>query len=151
MVKYNKVNIKLSDSQLNKLKSAIKNQTGVTLKMNIKIFNGNNLPHELLLTATQKTKRRNAFENNMLTDIKLSKAQISQIIQPGGILGSLLSIIAGPSMKLAVPLAKNVLVLLEITAVASAIDAGIQNKIHGSRTTTLIISNEEMNDILKIV
>ena len=59
MVEYNKVNIKLSDSQLNKLKSAAKNQTGVVLRMNIKIFNGNNIPHELSLTATQKTKLRN--------------------------------------------------------------------------------------------
>ena len=59
MVEYNKVNIKLSDSQLNKLKSAAKNQTGVALRMNIKIFNGNNLPHELSLTTRQKTKLRN--------------------------------------------------------------------------------------------
>ena len=76
MAEYNKVNVKLSDSQLNKLKTAVvKNQTGATLRMNIKMFNGNNLPHELLLTTRQL---RNAFENNMLTDIKLSKAQISK-------------------------------------------------------------------------
>ena len=62
MVEYNKVNVKLSDSQLNKLKTAVKNQTGATLKMNIKIFNGNNFPHELLLTTRQTTKLRNAFE-----------------------------------------------------------------------------------------
>ena len=74
MVEYSKVNVKLSSSQLNKLKTAAKNQTGVTLRMNIKMFNGNNLPHELLLTTRQKTKLRNAFENNMSTDIKLSKA-----------------------------------------------------------------------------
>ena len=56
MVEYSKVNVKLSDSQLNKLKSAAKNQTGVTLIINIKMFNGNDLPHELLLTTTrQKT------------------------------------------------------------------------------------------------
>ena len=79
MVKYNKINVKLSDSQLNKLKSATKNKTGVTLRMNIKMFNANNLPHALLLTTRQKTKLRNAFENNMSTDIKLSKAQISKI------------------------------------------------------------------------
>ena len=75
MVEYNKVNDKLSDSQLNKMKSSTKNQTGVTLRMNIKTFNGNNLPHELLLTTRQKTKLRNAFRNNVLTDIKLSRAQ----------------------------------------------------------------------------
>ena len=54
-------------------------------------------------------------------------------------------------MKVAIPLTKNVLAPLGITAAASAIDAGIQKKIHGSGTTTLIISNEEMNDIMKIV
>ena len=63
----------------------------------------------------------------------------------------MLSKLAGPLMKIAVPLAKNVLASLGITAAASALDAGIQKKIHGSGTTTLIISNEEMNDIIKIV
>ena len=86
----------------------------------------------------------------MSTDIKLSKVQISKIIQSGGFLGSLLSKLAGPLMKVAIPLAKNVLAPLGITAAAS-IDAGIQKKIHGFGTTTLIISNEEMNDIMKIV
>ena len=80
MVEYNKVNVKLSDSQLNKLKSATKNQIGVTLRMNIKMFDGNYLPQELLLTTRQKTKLRNAFNNNMSTDIKLSRGQISKII-----------------------------------------------------------------------
>ena len=115
------------------------------------MFNGNDLPHELLLTTRQRTKLRNAFNNNMSTDLKLSKAQISKIIQSGGFLGSLLSKLAGPLMKVAIPLAKNVLAPLGITAAASAIDAGIQKKIHGSGTTTLIISNEKMNDIMKIV
>ena len=91
MDEYNKVNVKLSDSRLNKLKSAVKNQTGVTLRINIKMFDGKNLPHELLLTTRQKTKLRNAIENNMSTDIKLSKTQISKIIQSGGFFGSLLS------------------------------------------------------------
>ena len=80
MVECNKVNVKLSNSQPNKLKSAAKNQTGVILRMNIKMFNGNNWPHEFLLTTRQKTKLRNAFKNNMSTDIKLYKAQISKII-----------------------------------------------------------------------
>ena len=75
---------KLSDLQLNKIKSAVKNQTGVNLRMNIKMFEGNNLPHELLLTTRQKTKLRNNFENSMSTDIKFSKAQIAKIIQYGG-------------------------------------------------------------------
>ena len=128
MVEYNKVNIKSSDTQLKKLKTAVKNKTGTTLRISLKMFNGNNLPHELLLTTRQKTKLRNAFNNNMSTDLKLSKAQISKIIQSGGFLGSLLSKIAGPLMKIAIPLAKNVLALLGITAAASAIEPGIQTK-----------------------
>ena len=115
------------------------------------MFDGNNLPHELLLTTRQKTKLRNALNNNMSTNIKLSKTQITKIIQSGGFLGSLLSKLAGPLMKVAVPLAKNILVPLGITAAASALDVGIKKKkIHVSGTTTLIISNEEMNDIMKI-
>ena len=87
----------------------------------------------------------------MSTYVKLFKAQISKIIQSVGFSGSLLSKLAVPLMKVAVSLAKNILAPLGITAAASAIDAGIQKKIHGSGTTTLIISNEEMNDIMKIV
>ena len=151
MVEYTKVNVKLSDAQLKKLKTAVKDKTRITLRMSLKMFAGNDLPHELLLTTRQKIKLRNAFNNNMSTDLKLSKAQISKIIQSGGFLGSLLSKLAGSLMKVAIPLAKNVLALLEITAAASAIDAGFQKKMHGSGTTTLIISNEEMHDIMKIV
>ena len=65
MVEYNKINVKLPDSQLSKLKSAVKNQTGVALRMNIKMFEANKLPQELFLTARQKNKLRNAFENNI--------------------------------------------------------------------------------------
>ena len=86
MVEYYKVNTKLSDSQLNELKNAVKNQTGVTLKMNIKIFEENNLPHELLLTTRHKTILRNVFQNNISTNIKLSKAQIFKITQSRGFL-----------------------------------------------------------------
>ena len=85
----------------------------------------------------------------MSTDIKLSKAQISKIIQSGGFLGSLLSKLAGQLMKVAIPLSKNVLAPLGITAAAKAIDAGIQKKMHSSGTT--IISNKEMNNIIKVV
>ena len=92
--------------------------------MSFKKFNGKHLPHELLLTTRQK-KLRNAFNNDMSTDVKFSKAQISKIIQSGGILGSLLSQLAGPLMKVAIPLAKNVLAPLGITAAVSAIYAGI--------------------------
>ena len=128
MVEYSKVSVKLSDTQLKKLKTAVKDKTGTTLRISLKMFNGNDLPHELLLTTRQKTKLRNAFNNNMSTDLKLSRAHTSKIIQSGGFLGSLLSKLAGPLMKLAIPLAKNVLAPLGITAAASAIDAGIQKK-----------------------
>ena len=150
MVEYNTVNAKLSNSQLNKLKSAVKNKQGTTLRMNARIFNGNNLPHELLLTTRQTTKLRNAIENNLQTNIKLSKAQISKIIQSGEFLSKIL----GPLLKTGLPLLKSVtkpLELLGLTAASSAIDVGVQKKIYGSGKTTLIISNEEMNDIMKIV
>ena len=152
MDEYSKVNVKLSHRQLKQLKTAVKDKTGATLQMNLKVFDGNDLAHELLLTTRQKTKLRNPFNNNMSTDlIKLLKAQISKITQSGGFLGSLLSKLASPVMKVAIPLATNVLAPLGITATASAIDAGIQKKIQGSGTTTLIISNKNLNDIMKIV
>ena len=119
--------------------------------MSLKMLDRNVLPHELLLTTRQKTKLIKALNNNMSTDLKLSKAQISKMLQSGKILGSLLSKLAGPLMKVAILLAKNVLAPLGITAAASAIDGGIQKKIHGSGTTNLIISNEEMKEIMKIV
>ena len=151
MVEYSRVNVKLTDTQLKKLKSSVKNKTGTTLRMSFKIFDGNNLPHKLLLTTSQKTKLRNVFNNSMSTDIKLARAQISKIIQFGGFLESLLNKLAGPSVKGAISLAKNVLTQLGIMASASATDAGIKKKIHSWGPTTLIISNEEMNDIMKIV
>ena len=98
-----------------------------------------------------KIKLRNPFSDDMSTDLKLSKAQDSKIIQTGEFLGSLLSKLAGQLKKVAFPLEKNILVPLGITAAASAIDAGIQKKIHGSGTAFLIIPNKEMNDIMKIV
>ena len=96
------------------------------------MFSANNLPHELLLTTRQTTKLRNSFENNMSTDIKLSRAQIPKIIQSGGFIGKLL----GPLLKTGLPLiknvikslARNVLIPLGLTAAASATDAGIQKK-----------------------
>ena len=72
MVEYRKVNVKLSDAQLKKLKTSVKNKTGANLRMSLRMLYGNNLPHELLLTKRQKTKLRNAFNNNMSTDLTLS-------------------------------------------------------------------------------
>ena len=83
MVEYSEVSVKLSDTQLKKLKTAVKSKTVATLRMSLKMFDGNVLPHEFLLTTRQRTKLRNAFNNNMSTEVKLSKALISKIIQSG--------------------------------------------------------------------
>ena len=80
MVEYTKVNVKLTDLQLSKLKKAVKNNDSTTLRIGIKNLNKEDLPHELLLTTIQNTKLRNAINNNMATDLKLSKAQIKQLI-----------------------------------------------------------------------
>ena len=131
MVEYSKVNVKLSDMQLKKSKTGVENKTGTTLRMNLKMFNGNDLLHELLLTARQKTKLRNSFNNNISTGLKLSKAQISKIIQSGSFLGRLL----GPLLKTGLPvinviktLAKSVLISLGLTVAASVADPGIHKK-----------------------
>ena len=150
MVECSKVTVKLSDRQLKNLKTAVKNKTGTILRMSLKMLDRNDLPHELLLTTKQKTRPRNVLNNNKSTDIKLCKAQISKIIQSRGFLGSLLSKLAGPLMKVAVPLTNSILASLGITAAASAIDSRIQRKIYGSETTTLIIANKEINDKMKI-
>ena len=150
MVEHTKINCKLTNVQLNKLKKAAKSNEEASLRLSIKNFNKDELPQELLLTTRQNTKLRNAINNNLATDVKLSKAQIKKLIQSGGILGKLLSKLAGPLMKVAIPLAKNVLAPLGITAAMSAIDGSIQNKIHGSGIK-LIIEQEDMNDIIKII
>ena len=119
--------------------------------MNMKKFDWDKFSHELLLTTRQKKKLRNAFENNMAAGIKLFIMQISKIIQSVGFSGTSLSKIADSLMKVAVPLAKNILAPWKITAAAPAIDAGIEKKTHGSEMTTLIILNEKMSHIMKIV
>ena len=118
-----------------------------------------NFPHKLLLTNRQVSNLRKAFTNKSSTDIKLSKAQLSKMIQSGGFLGRLLR----PLLKRGLPLIKNVtkqlaksvLIPLGLTAAASAADAGIHKKILGSghnhpSSTTLTISNNEMEDIIRI-
>ena len=150
MVEYNAVNAKLSNSQLNKLKTAVKNNERKTLRISARMFISDSLAHELLLTTRQTTKLRNAIKINTSTDTKMSKAQISKIVYSGGFLGKLF----GPLLKNGLPLLKSVikpLGLLGLTSASSAIDAGVQENIYGSGTTTLVISNEKMNDIMKIV
>ena len=150
MVKYSKVDCKLTSVQLSKLKRAVKSNEGATLRLGIRNFNKDERPHEFSLTTRQNTKLRNALNNNSATDIKLSKTQIKKIIQSEGFLGKLLSKLAGPLMKVAMPLAKNVLAPLGLTAAMSATDGSIQKKIHGSGVK-LIIEQEDMNDIMKII
>ena len=155
MTQYNSLDVKLSNPQLNKLKSAIKNETDVVLRISSgMVGNSNdntNFPHKLLLTDRQVANIRKAFANNLSTEVKFSKSQLLKMSQSGGFLGNLLSRLAGPLMKVAMPLAKNVLAPLGLSAAMSAIDGSIKKKMLGSGTTTLIISNDEMNDIIKIV
>ena len=150
MVEYTKVNIKLTILQLSKLKKAVKNNDSATLRISIKNFNKDELPHELLLTTRQSTKLRNTINNNMATDLKLSKAQIKMMIQSGGFLGKLLIKLAGPLMKVSMPLAKNVLAPLGLTAAMSAIDDSIQKKMR-EEGVKLVTEQGDMNDIMKVI
>ena len=152
MTQYNSLNVKLSNSQLNKLNSAIKNETEVVLRSSNMIGdNQTNFSQKLFLTNRQVSNLRKAFSNHLSADIKLSKTQLSKMIQSGGFLGRLL----GPLLKTGLPLTKNtikplaksVLIPLGLTAAASAADAGIHKKIlrsgnHPSHNTVLIISND---------
>ena len=155
MTQYNSLNVKLSNSQLNKLKSSIKDETDVVLRISSNMVSNSNdntnFPHEVLLTKRQVANIRKAFANHSSIDIKLSKTQLSKMIQSGGFLGKLLGKLAGPLMKVAMPLAKNVLAPLGLSAAMSAIDGSIKKKMLGSGATTLIISNDEMDHISKIV
>ena len=160
MTQCNGLNVKLSNSQRNKLKSAITNETEVVLRLSSNMIGDNktNFPHTLLLTNRQVANLRKAFANHLSADIKLSKTQLSKMIQSGGFLGRLL----GPLLKTGLPLienvikpiAKSVLIPLKLTAAASVADARIHKKILGSgrnNTTTLPISNNEIEDIIKII
>ena len=148
----------MSNSQLNKLKSGIKANTEVTLKLSSNVVadsnDESNFPHKLLLTNTQVSRFHKAFANNSSANIKLSKTQFQKIGQIGGFLDRLLGplpktgLLVGNVLK---PLAKNVLIPLGLTAAASATDTAIHKKMFGSSNTTLLISNEEKNDIMKII
>ena len=159
MTQYNSLNVKRSNSQLSKLKSTIKNETDVVLRLSSNMIGSlddeANFSHKLLLTNRQVANLRRAFASQTSTDIKLSKTQLSKMIQSGGFLGRILGQLLRtglPLMKsLIKPLAKSVLIPLGLTVAASAADAGINRKILGSgHNTTLIISNDEMKNILEI-
>ena len=136
MTQYNSLNVKLSNSQLNKLKSAIKNETDIVLSLSSNMIGKSNdetnFPHKLLLTNTQVVNLCKDFANYTSTDIKLSKTQLAKMIQSGGFLGQLLGLL----LKTGLPLMKNViqafaksaLVLLGLIATASATGAGIHKK-----------------------
>ena len=152
MTQYNRVNVKVSISQLNKLKSAIKNENDVVIRLSRNMIGDSNdkgnFSHELLLIDRQVSSIRKVFANNSSVDIKFSKTQLSKMIQSGGFLGKLL----GPLLKTGLLLIKNVINPLGLTAAVSAADAGIHKKILGSgNNTTLIISNKDMDDLIKIV
>ena len=108
MTQYNSLNVNLSNSQLNKLKSALKNETEVVLRLSSNMIgnsdDGSNFPLKLLLTNAQAANHCKAFVNITSTDNKLSKNQLSKMIQSGGFLGTLL----GPLLKTGLPLIKNV-------------------------------------------
>ena len=108
MTQYNSLNVKLSNSQLSKLKSAIKNETDVVLRLSSNMIGNSdqntNFPHELLLTNRQVTNLRKAFAKNTSTNVKLLKTQLSEIIQSGGFLGKFL----GPLLRTGLPLMKSV-------------------------------------------
>ena len=157
----------MSNSQLNKLKSGIKNCTNVTLKLLSYVIGDsndeNNFPHKLFLTNTQVSKIRKAFANGSSANTKLSKTHLHKIGQSGGFLSRL----SGPLLKSGLALigneikllAKSVLIPLGLTEATSATDAATSKKMVASghpsdlalRFTTLITSNEEMNDIMRIV
>ena len=147
------MNVKLSNSQLNKLKSAIKNGADVVLRLSSNMVGNSddeaNFPHKLLLTNRQTLSLRKAFSNRTSVDIKLSKAQLTKM-QRGRFLEFLM-----PLLKSGLPLLKSVVKPLgmpRLTAAASATGVAINKKILGSRNnTTLIISNDDMHDLLKIV
>ena len=134
MTQYNSLNVKLSNSQLNKFKSAIKNKTEVILRLSSNMIGDNetNFPHNLLLTNRQVSNLRKTSANHSSADIKLSKTQLSKMIQSGGFLGALL----GPLLKTGLPLIKNVikpfakhvLIPLGLSAAASAADAEINKQ-----------------------
>ena len=139
MTQYNSLNVKLSNSQLNKFKSAIKNETEVVLRLSSNMIGDNeaNFPHKLLLTNTQVSNLCKAFANNSSANIKLSKTQLSNMIQSGGFLSRLL----GPLLKTGLPLisnvikplAKSVLIPLGLTEAVSVADAEIHKKNIGIR------------------
>ena len=144
MSQYNSLNVKLWNSQLNKFKSAIKNENEGVLRLSSNMAGDNetNFPHKLLLTNRQVSNLRKAFANHLSADIKLSKTQLSKMIQSGGFLGRLLGLLLKSGLPLIKnvikPLAKSVLIPLRLTA-ASAAGAGIHKKNIRIRSSSFVL------------
>ena len=152
MAQYNKVNLHLTNLQLKKIQDAVKNNNGKTIRLSNKNFNKNfnknQLLHEVYLTQRQMERLNDKIKNNMSTDIKLSKVHINKIIKEGGNLGKLF---LPKLIKPAISLGKPILAPLGLSAAMSATDAAIQKKMYGSGNAALIISDNDMNDLIKIV
>ena len=142
MTQYNTLNAKLSNSQLNKLKSTIKNGTEVTLNLSSNFIGSSNdetnFLNKLLVTDTQVLKICKAFANGSSAYIKLSETQLHKIVQSGGFLARFLGpflnaglLLIGNVLK---PLAKSVLIPTGLTVAASATDAATHKKMFGSGT-----------------
>ena len=156
MAQYNGFNVNLSNSQLNRLKSAIKNEIEVVLRSNMvgSSADETNFPHKLLLTNRKVANLCKSFSNHSSADIKLSKTQLFKMIQLGVFIGALLKTGLPLIKNVIKPFAKSVLIPLGLTAAASAADAGTNKKILGSDrndTATRTISNDKMEDNIKIV
>ena len=140
-MQYNKINLRLTNSQLKKIADAVKNNDGTTIRLSNK---------NLSLTEQQLNKLKKKTENNMSSGIKLSKVQINKIIKEGENLGRLLMNFLPKLIKPAISIGKNILAPLGLSAAMSPTDAAIQKKMYGSGNKTLIISNNDLNDLIKI-
>ena len=155
MANYQKARVKLANTQLNKLKSVAKNKAGAILRMNTKRFQDAELLHESFLTTRKTSKVRNAFAKNMSTDIKLSKAQISKTIQSVGTFDFCLANLGKKALtNLAILLAN--LPGLVSNFVSNAIykferKISVKGAARAGNRFTLFISNEDMNDFVKVI
>ena len=158
MTKYEEARVKLTNTQINKLKSAAKNKTGIILRINKEKFEDEELSHELFLKTRQTTEIRDAFRNNVPTDIKLSKAQMSKTIQPGGSFGFGLGNLGKKALtNVAIPLVLDNLPRLESNLTSNAINKfkikmwKWKRSCESRKEFPLFIPNEDMNDIVEII
>ena len=164
MTNYQEARVELTNAQLSKLKYVAKNKIGTILRLNKKNSEDEELPHESLLTTRQTAKIRNVFANNVSTDIKLSRAQISKIIQSGEYFGSWLGNLGKKALaNIAIPLARDNLPGVVGNLTSNSINKFVEKKkwkkigkkirgaVRAGKVFTLFISNEDMNDVIKII